>query len=80
MLDIHYLKTNLVFLAVFFIFLSILLFFLFRLKYPNETNRNIFLAIIITLIIVIFIYNVPIKLPKMRDNFDDKLITTSNIF
>ena len=74
MVDIRYLKTNFYFLGVLFVILCVLLFFLLRYFYPNKINRNVPITVFIALVLVIGLYYIPIKLPKMKGDFDDKLI------
>jgi len=78
MINLYYLKTNYIFLIILFIVLTILLFFLLRWLYPDKFNRNVPITVIVSLIIVLGIYYIPIKIPRMSGNFDDKLLMTNN--
>ena len=71
MVDIRYLKTNYYFLGFLFMVLSILIFSLLYYLYPMSLNRNIPISILIGLILVIGLYYIPLKLPKLNENFDD---------
>lgn len=68
---VRYLKTNLPFLSVLAVVLAVIIFYTLRMYYPEQFNRNVPIAIIMGIIIVLIIYNVPLKLPKSKEPFDD---------
>lgn len=72
-MDIRYLKTNYYFLGVVFIVTSLLTYFLLRRSYPKNFNKNVPIAIIAGMIIVVSVYYIPLKTLKSIEPYDDVL-------